>query len=71
MLDSNTCYYICKNLCSNGAITTDELIAVIFDMFANANIRECLIEEHFIDMFTAELAEFAKEKENHNKKYRC
>ena len=65
MLDTNTCYYICRNLCSNEAITAEELIAIIFDMFADNNISRCTTEEHYVDMFTAKLAEFKNEKEKH------
>lgn len=65
MLDTNTCYYICRNLCSNGTITAEEVIAVIFDMFADNNIRACMSEDDYVDMFTAKLAEFKNEKEKH------
>ena len=65
MLDTNTYYYICKNLCSNNSITVDEVISVIFDMFADDNISRCITENHYVDMFTYKLAEFKKEKENH------
>ena len=65
MLNSNTLYYICRNLCSNGAITAQELIAIIFDMFADNNISRCITEEHYVDMFTYKLAEFKNEKEKH------
>ena len=63
MLDSNTLYYICRDLCSNGDITTEEILAVIFDMFAKENIKKCSSEDDYSDMFTAELAEFKNEKQ--------
>lgn len=65
MLDVNSMMYICKSLCCNSDITTDELLAVAFDMFNSSAIKSICLEEEYCDLFMANLAEFAKEKENH------
>lgn len=67
MLDSNTMYYITKNLVASSTISSDDLVAVVFDMFADLNGKIVTTQEQYEDLFMYSVANFIKEKEKSDK----